>query len=158
AMKMIYLAIGGILGSLFLLAGAAVGFFGAEPPSRARLDMLLGQGNYKEAYEGFRALALDPQDDPRLVGTGLQEAGAGLAQLGRGDEVDDFREAVVRVHKDNWRLLQVAADSYLTDPWHFGFIVAGKFHRGQHRGGGRYVVVQEPDRARAVQLLAQGVE
>src|SRR4051794_29641112 len=119
-MKMFNLAIVGILGSLLLMAGAAVGFFAAEPPNRrAPLDDLLRQGNYKEAYDGFRALALDPKDDPRLVGSDLQKAVTCLAQLGRSDEADEFREAVVAAHKGNWRLLQAAAESYLSDPWHF---------------------------------------
>ena len=44
------------------------------------------------------------------------------------------------------------------DAQHFGFIVAGKFHRGQHRGGGRYVGSYERDRSRALQLLVQGLD
>ena len=71
-------------------------------------------GNYKDAYEGYRALALDPRTDPNRVGSDLQQAVTCLAQLGRVDEIDDFREAVIAVHKDNWRLLQAAAESYLT--------------------------------------------
>ena len=58
----------------------------------------------------------------------------------------------------NWRLLQAAAESYLNDAQHFGFIVAGKFHRGRHRGGGRYVGSYERDRSRALQLLVQGLD
>ena len=34
-------------------------------------------------------------------------------QLGRVDEIDAFREAVIAVHQENWRLLQAAAESYL---------------------------------------------
>src|SRR5262249_23699518 len=78
--------------------------------------------------------------------------------LGRVDEVDAFREAVVAAHQGNWRLLQAAAASYLNDPQHDGFIVAGKFQRGQHRGGGRYVASYERDRSRGLQLLAQGLD
>ena len=79
-------------------------------------------------------------------------------QLGRVDEIDAFREAVVAVHQGNWRLLQAAAESYLNDAQHFGFIVAGKFQRGQHRGGGRHVGSYERDRSRALQLLVQGLD
>src|SRR3954471_3797412 len=54
AMRMINLTFVGMLGSLLLMAGLAVGYFRAEPPGRrAQLDELLKQGNYKEAYEGF---------------------------------------------------------------------------------------------------------
>ena len=41
---------------------------------------------------------------------------------------------------------------------HFGFIVAGKFQRGQHRGERRYVGSYERDRARALQLLVRGLD
>src|SRR5208282_3356961 len=161
AMKTIVLALLGVAGPLVLMAVAvaAVGFLDARPPaSREQCDKLAQQGNYKDAYDGYRALALDPKDDPTLVGRDLQQAILCLIRLQRGDEIDAFREAVIEVHKDNWRLLQAAAESYLNDPEHFGFIVAGEFHRGPHRGGGRYVSVLERDRVRALQLLVQGLE
>ncbi len=126
-----------------------------KPGDRERFDKLFTQGNYKDAYEGYRGLALDPKTEPDRVGTDLRRAIQCLVQLGRVDEVDAFREAVVAVHQANWRLLQAAAESYLNDAQHSGFIVAGKFHRGRHRGGGRYVGSYERDRSRALQLLVQ---
>ncbi|MGO8898039.1 MAG: alpha-2-macroglobulin family protein, partial [Isosphaeraceae bacterium] len=160
-MKTIVLALLGVAGPLVLMAVAvaAVGFLDARPPaSREQCDKLAQQGNYKDAYDGYRALALDPKDDPTLVGKDLQQAISCLLQLQRADEVDSFREAVIEVHKGNWRLLEAAAQSYLNDPEHYGFIVAGEFHRGPHRGGGRYVNVLERDRVRALQLLVQGLD
>ena len=160
-MKTIVLALLGVAGSLVLLAGAvaAVGFLDARPPaSREQCDKLAQQGNYKDACDGYRALALDPKDDPTLVGRDLQQAISCLMNLRRADEVDAFREAVIEVHSGNWRLIQAAAESYLNDPEHYGFIVAGKFHRGPHGGGGRYVSVLERDRVRALQLLVQGLD
>jgi uncharacterized protein YfaS (alpha-2-macroglobulin family) len=158
-MKMNILAAVGVAGSLVFLAGACVGFFDAKPPaSREKLEELFRQGNYKDCYDGYRALALDPKDDPRRVGSDLQWAIQCLVQLGRGDEIDAFREQVIELHKTNWRLIQSAAQSFLNDPFHYGFIVAGKFHRGQHRGGGRYVSSLERDRAQGLQLLARGLE
>ena len=50
----------------------------------------------------------------------------------------------IKVHKENWRLLWAAAQHYMNIP-HQGFIVAGKFYRGKHRGGGKVV---NADRAR----------
>ena len=91
-------------------------------------------------------ITLDPNDDPKLVGRDLQQAVQCLTQLGRVEEIDAFREAVIAVHKDNWRLLQAAAMSYVSDAVHFGFIVAGEFHRGQHPGGGQYAGSFEHDR------------
>ena len=76
--------------------------------------------------------------------------------MGRLDEIDELRENAVQVHAQNWRLLEAAADSYLNFD-HFGFIVAGKFSRGPHRGGGEAVNSMERDRVRAMQLMAQAI-
>ncbi len=114
------------------------------------------EGNYKDAYDGYRKLALDPNDDPRLAGGDLSMATSCLQSLNRADEIDEFREAVVEVHKNNWRLLQAAAANYLNDP-HYGFMVAGKFYRGNKRGGGNWVNTNERDRIRALQLMVQAM-
>src|SRR5262249_29421420 len=148
----------GLVGCTVLAVGVALGHRAEGPSDRERLDKLFAAGNYKDAYEGYRALALDAKTEPQRVGTHLGQAIQCLLRLGRGDEVDAFREAVVAAHQGNWRLLQAAAASYLNDPQHDGFIVAGKFQRGQHRGGGRYVASYERDRSRALQLLAQGLD
>src|SRR5262249_37379603 len=104
-----------------------------------------------------RRLVLDAKTDPVRVGGDLPKAIHCLVSLGRNDEVDALREAVIAAHRDNWRLLQAAAESFLGGE-HSGFIVAGQFHPGQHRGGGRYVGSYERDRARALQLLVQGLD
>src|SRR5262249_20264199 len=111
-------------------------------------------GNYKDAYEGLRKLALDPKNDRLQVGGDLELAIRCLQQLGRTDEIDDFREAVIEVHKQNWRLLETAAQTF-ADNEHYGYIVAGKFSRGHKRGGGRYVSTFQRDRVRALQLMHQ---
>jgi uncharacterized protein YfaS (alpha-2-macroglobulin family) len=137
-----------------------VWLLGADgPPQQVRRDGLLKAeqaGNVRDAYEGFRKLALDPKDDPLQVGADLDHAVACLQRLGRSDEIDAFREAVIDVHKQNWRLLEAAAQSYAGTE-HFGFIVAGKFYRGNKRGGGRYVTTFERDRSRALQLMQQAL-
>jgi len=71
--------------------------------------------------------------------------------------VDDFREAVIKVHAKNWRLLSTAAQTYV-DGNHFGFMVAGKFQRGGHRGGGHAVNSMQRDRIRSLQLMQQALE
>src|SRR5258708_4129520 len=114
-------------------------------------------GNYKDAYDGFRKLALDPNDDPKVVGTDLEYGVSSLQQLGREEEMDELRETVIEVHKKNWRLLDAAAQNYANHQ-HYGFIVAGKFYRGHKRGGGRYVNALERDRVRALQLMQQALD
>ena len=80
-----------------------------------------------------------------------------MQNLGRNAEVDDVRDAVVQVHGKNWRLLQAAAGSLINGE-SYGFIIAGKFFRGPHRGGdGRMVNSYERDRVRALKLMQQGL-
>ncbi len=141
-----------------LALGVAVAGRAQQPSGRERFDKLFADGNFKDAYDGYRRLALDPKTEAGRVGTDLSQAVICLHQLGRVDEMDAFREAVVAVHPGNWRLLQAAALSYANDDQHFGTIVAGKFHRGPHRGNGRWVGSYERDRLRAIQLILQGMD
>src|SRR5262249_34934525 len=118
---------------------------------------LFQAGNYKDAYNSLRRLALDSANDPQKVGKDLELGLVSLQKLGRIDETDDFIEAVAAVHAKNWRLLEAAAQGYENAP-HFGFIVAGKFNRGNRRGGARYVSTMQRDRVRALQLMQQALD
>ncbi|HEY2249975.1 MAG TPA: hypothetical protein VGH74_02900, partial [Planctomycetaceae bacterium] len=137
-----------IIGTVWLAAGDQP----VSQAQRAEFRKAFDAGNYKIAYEGYRKLALNPQDDRMGVAGDLQAAVSALQQLGRTDEIDPFREAVIEIHKANWRLLDAAAQSYATTD-HQGFIIAGKFQRGPHRGGGKYVNAAQRDRVRALQLM-----
>ena len=152
-----WLCVPAVLGIVLSLFQAALT---VEPKGgrvqRQQLHKTYGDGNYNDAYEGFRRLALDPEDDARQVGADLSMATQCLLQLNRADELDEFREAVIEVHAENWRLLQAAAQDYMSRP-HHGFIVAGKFHRGNKRGGGRVANAAERDRVRALQLMARAL-
>src|SRR5262249_5631209 len=113
-------------------------------------------GNFKDAYLLFRELAVDPKCDPKHVSADLKGGVHCLQRLGRVEELDEFREAIIAVHKDNWRLLETAALSY-NNTEHYGYIVAGKLNRGNHRGGGKFVSSQARDRVRALQLMQQAL-
>jgi len=142
------------------LLGVASGDIVGEPAgNQARRDQFhkaFRDGNYKDAYEGFRKLALDPGDDPLKVGEDLEMATQCLQRLNRVDEIDEFREAVIALHGKNWRLLWAAARNYMSVD-HQGFMIAGEFHRGPHRGGGEVVNAIERDRIRALQLMQQAM-
>ena len=114
------------------------------------------QGNYKDAYEGFRKLALDPQNNARPLGDDLSTAVLCLENLDRADEIDALLEDAVKIHPDDWWLLWHAAQNSMSIP-HQGFIVAGKFYRGNHRGGGRMVNSVERDRVRALRWMVQAM-
>ena len=123
---------------------------------RKQMNEAFQQGNFKDAYDGLRKLALDPHDDPAKAGGDLDMAVQCLGRLNRVAEIDALLEEAVKVHKDNWRLLAAAAQQYMNGQ-HYGFIVAGKFERGQQRGGGNIVNATERDRVRALQLMVQAM-
>lgn len=145
--------VGAILG---LSAGVYCLSAADAPPEREALMKKFKEGNYKDAYEGLRKLALDPKDDASLVMQDMNTGVQALQNLGRVDEIDEFREGVIKAHKDNWRLLEVAATSY-TQVQHYGFVVAGQYYRGHKRGGGKWVSSLPRDRVRALQLMQQAL-
>jgi uncharacterized protein YfaS (alpha-2-macroglobulin family) len=136
--------------------GAAVA--ATQPESRASAGKALKNGNWKDAYDMLSKLALDPQDDPARVTEDFNSAIACLQRLGRVNEVDAFREKVIVAHAKNWRLLWTAAQSYQTVEW-YGFMIAGQFERGGHRGGdGKQVSAMQRDRVRSLQLFEQAAK
>ena len=95
------------VGAIWLVAADKL----APKDRREGLMKTFQAGNYKDAYDGLRQLALDPADDPEKVGSDLTTAVQCLNQLGRTEEMDEFVEAVVEVHKKNWRLIETAAQT-----------------------------------------------
>ncbi len=111
-------------------------------------------GNFKEALDAYRSLILGPAVDPQNAHDCLRWAVECLRQLQQERDQDALCEAAVAAHPKNWRLLQAAAEMYFQSN-HQGFLIAGQFERGQHRGGGQYANCEERDRIRAMQLMRQ---
>jgi len=146
-----------ILAMAVLIGGTAAKAKKTPPRNaRARIERMRADGNWKDAYEAGRELTLDPDADPMQVGYDLAMAVSCLQQLNRRNETDKFREEAIAVHKANWRLLQAAAESYYSEN-HNGFMIAGEFQRGHHRGGGKPMNCVERDRVRALQLMARAL-
>ena len=103
-------------------------------------------------------MALNATTDPDRVRTELKRAIDCLIRLGRIDEIDDFREAVVLVHRTNWRVVQAVAASNLSVDEHDGSVVAGKFQRGWHSGQVSPGWRLRPRSIPALQLLIQGLD
>jgi uncharacterized protein YfaS (alpha-2-macroglobulin family) len=124
---------------------------------RATGQRLFDQGNFKDAYERFHTLTADPQDEPRMVSNDLNMALQCLQRLNHLDQIDALLEETVKIHANNWRLLDTVAQHYANAD-HCGFIIAGKFQRGSHRGGrGKLMNSVDRDRVRALQLLVQAM-
>jgi len=141
--------------ALMVVAGVGSALGGGSRESRRdKAVKMMNDGNYKEAYDVFRELALDPDTEPKMVPQDLVYGANCLAYLGRLPEFDAFLQDAVKVHGKNWRLLQAAART-LFNQAHYGTIIAGTFERGGHRGGGRYVNSFERDRVQAMAWMAQ---
>src|SRR5687768_4357407 len=95
-----------LLVAVTAMALAGVWLAAKEPATtqerRAAYAKAYTAGNFKDAYEGLRKLALDPASEPAKVGDDLDLAVTCLQRLGRVDEVDAFRESVVKAHPSNW--------------------------------------------------------
>ncbi len=146
--------------ALILVAGLAAATISATPNEKAARETAqknVKDGNWRDAYDGYRKLALDPKSDPKMIGSYLQQATYCLQRLRRVNEIDAFREAVIKAHAKNWRLLYAAAQNYMSVQ-HQGFIIAGEFRRGRHRGGGKYVNSHERDRIRSLQLMTAAMK
>ena len=143
--------LGGLLGGS-PLAGAADG--------QASLDaakQLYKDGNYQEALDAFQQLLSVEGADSELLIESFNSALDCFRHLNRIAEIDEFREATVNRHAKNWRLLSAVAQSYM-DVQHYGYRIAGEFHRGQHRGGGKVLNAEARDRVRALQLFQLALE
>jgi len=115
------------------------------------------EGNHRDAYAAYRQLALASDTEPDKVGPDLQAAVNCLMRLNRVDEIDAFREDVIKRHGKNWRLLHTAAQTYM-NVVHHGYRVAGEFQRGNKRGGGEFISAFDRDRVRALQLMQRAFD
>ena len=120
---------------------------------------LMKQNNFAEAYTGFRKLVLDASNTDRDLPEDLRHAVDCLNRINRIKEFDALIEDAVETHGDNWRLLSRSAELLTRHGVSgMGFMIAGNFERGFHRGGGRQVFSGPRDRVRALQLLVRAVE
>ena len=142
--------------TLLLLAASGWAADISHPQIRRNAQDAYTNGNWNDAFELYRQLSLDTNTDPKMVGQDFTQAWQCLRQLNRLNELDAFREKIIQRHAANWRLLLAAAHSYSHNT-HWGYMIAGEFHRGQHRGGGKYVNAVARDRVRALQLMQQAM-
>ncbi len=145
---------------VFLTAFTLNPTYGENLPSddsdtqRKKAHTAYKDGNFKEALKIFQQLVHSKNNNPYKICDDFNTAVDCLQHLNRINETDSFIEKSINKHKSNWRLLYNAAlRLFSTD--HFGYIIAGEFIRGHHRGGGKYVNTFERDRIRALQFMQQ---
>ena len=142
--------------ALFLLIPSALAVDTPLQQLRRKAQDAYGNGNWQDAFELYRKLSLESANDAAMVGNDFTQAWQCLQKLDRLHALDEFRESVIERHAENWRLLLAAARSYSYNI-HWGYMVAGEFERGHHRGGGKYVNAVARDRVRALQLMKQAM-
>ena len=128
----------------------------AALPSRDSLMQTYRAGNFKEAYDGLRQWLVSTDASTDGINESLSTAVQCLRQLNRFDEADALLEQTVAAHPRSWRALAAVANQYGSIE-HYGYMIAGEFQRGQHRGGGRVMHATARDRVRALQLYRRAV-
>ncbi|MCA9049299.1 MAG: alpha-2-macroglobulin, partial [Planctomycetaceae bacterium] len=123
--------------------------------SRKQAQQLFADGNFAEALGLYQRLSLDAGNSGKALAEDFGQTVDCFNRLNRVNEFDAFVEAAVTTHAGDWRLLKRAAESLQGQVDQNGFLVAGEFHRGHHRGGGEWVSSSNRDRVRALQLLLQ---
>ncbi|MBN1517638.1 alpha-2-macroglobulin [Candidatus Sumerlaeota bacterium] len=124
---------------------------------REKAEQLNKDGNYKEAYDLYRQLALQADDEGRQIASDLTVAVQCLNNLNQLNEIDGLLEQAAQAHAENWLGLLAVAEQYQSIQ-HNGFIISGEFERGWQRGGnGRAVNSMERDRTCALQLMVQAM-
>ena len=68
-MFLLRLVVVGLMVLILMAAGFARARREDAPGDRERCDKLFAAGNYKDAYEGYRRLALDAKTDPVRAGS-----------------------------------------------------------------------------------------
>lgn len=136
------------------VVGGAVWMAGAAAPSAKDFTAARKQfdaGNIADALASYEALLRAPNYDGASAGEHLSIVAQSFERLNRMNERDALLEKLVEAHATKKDVLVAVANEYARGR-HDGFIVAGKFERGNHRGGGEYADASARDQVRAVQL------
>ncbi|HEY4235205.1 MAG TPA: MG2 domain-containing protein [Lacipirellulaceae bacterium] len=140
-----------------LLVASATPAADSAPSQSSQLLQAVSEGNYKDAYKGLSKLAVATDTFGAQTVNEFDAAITCLRQLGRLNEIDDFREQVVAAHAKDWRVLAAVAESYQIVE-HYGALIGGKFERGPHPGQAKIVNSTARDRVRALQLYREALE
>ena len=150
---------------LVVAIAALLGLWGvmhlsAEPPAipdqRERAQKLFNEGNFKESLTIFRKLALSGENTGSLLSNDIFQVANCYQNLQLHHEIDPFLEQAEEVHAKNWRGLKAIGVQWAISH-HYGFLVAGKYQRGNNGGQGQYVDSTPRDRVRSLQLFEKAL-
>ena len=130
-----------------------------KTPALADAEKLLKDGNYAEAYVIFKKILADKTSDKYTVITAFDKAFQCQQNLGNINEFDGLLESTIKLHGRDLDVAVSIVNHFNYVP-NWGFLVDGKFHRGQNRGirGARYVNIDPRDRIQSVQILLEAIK
>jgi len=113
-----------------------------------KADTEYKNNNWKDAFVLYKKNILENRVNP----TSYSHAVYCLKKAKLENEFDSFFTAVSKKYgKNPWMAIELAESKRRVSD--FGYIIAGKFERGYHRGGGQRVSCLERDRVEALRLL-----
>ncbi len=127
------------------------------PESMDQIDKDFDDGNFNDAFTGYRRLLREGDVDGPKAPHALERAVQALIRLNRVAEVDALLDEATQRYAGNFRLLDTAATQFMQIP-RYGYQITGNFERGQHRGGGNLVNSLARDRVRAINLRETAIE
>ncbi|MFA6716091.1 MAG: hypothetical protein WCS27_11990, partial [Victivallaceae bacterium] len=113
-----------------------------------KADKELENQNWKDAFYLYKKILLEDKASTLVY----QNAVKCLTKARLQNEFDGFFSAVARKYAKDPEMATVLAGSKMRVA-DYGYIIAGEFVRGPHRGGGEQVSCLERDRVEALRLL-----
>jgi len=135
---------------LLLVLGILSSTFAAESWRTLvqKADNDLRDNNCKDAFSLYKKVLLEYKADPQIYSNAV----ASLKKARLENEFDSLFTAVAEKYGKNPSMAVALAKSKMRVS-DYGYIIAGKFVRGYHRGGGDRVSCRERDRVEALRLL-----
>jgi hypothetical protein len=109
-------------------------------------------GNDRDAFLLYKKILVGSSDKNIQYDQALKNGFKAMNRAGLTYRFDNFTKEVLKVRSNDIKVLLAAAECQL-DVVHYGYIIAGEFQRGYHRGGGERVSAMERDRTKALKLL-----
>ena len=123
---------------------------------RGKAKKLYDEGNYKEAFDAYKEIVIDPKAGEQSLVSDLAILYQCIQRMRYYSQWDELIENVVEAQSNDWRALQAIAEQYQSAP-KYGVIIDNQWQRAPQRMTGNARNSQERDRIRGLQLLNQAL-
>ncbi|QSH41773.1 MG2 domain-containing protein [Lentisphaerota bacterium ZTH] len=138
-----------VLGLLIIAATRVCGGYWSELEQKA--DLALSNNNSRDAFLLYKKTLSGSTDSTLNYPEMYKKALRAMYSAKLISRFDGFRSDILKKYGADPRMLTAIARSCV-ETQHFGYLIAGEFKRGYHRGGGARVSSMERDRAEALRL------